>query len=248
MKFLLTGFLLLAQLHLSAQTLKIDDIKNLSVSWEVVSNDLAAEKPGMSIITFTNKGSQPFPGQGWSIYFNSANFKVTDPSKGTINLANGDLQVFKPGSKFGNLQPGETRKVEVSHDPLRNISEFPQGFYLTFDNNPAKGFPVQVDIKPFNSLKNDLIVANRVYQQNARIENLAPEKLIKVFPTPVTYNLKNQKFILDAATSVMADAVFKNEEEHLVSFLTQLTGSKPLTSTGTGKMIRRITKGQMPGP
>ncbi|WP_423146139.1 family 20 glycosylhydrolase [Rubrolithibacter danxiaensis] len=242
MKQLIIAFLFLFQLNLASYSQQITevDLKGLNLKWEIVDTGL---KGGRSRATFTfiNNGSKAFPAQGWTIYFNSGFLKSADTTEAKVKHVNGDLQSLAPGSKFGTLQPGETKKIEIYGGPIRNITEFPVAFYLSFDNETEKGYPLNVSVGNLvNTEKNDLLVANRIYNQNKEIVNIPVEKLVKIFPTPVSYKESSEKFILDTTVTVSAETAFKNEGEALVTYITQLTGKQPASTKGGKKTIEIV--------
>ena len=84
-----------------------------------------------------------FPGTGWKMYFNSARLiaPVAVSGNARIDLMNGDLFSLTPAADFPSLKPGASVRIEyVAEEPVVNITDGPEGFYLVWDAMPQKGF------------------------------------------------------------------------------------------------------------
>jgi len=197
MKSILAAFLFLLLANTSySQSFNKDDAKALTLNWEVIENSLTAGRQSKSVLTITNNGNKPLPANGWKIFFNSGGFQSADTTVATIKLVNGDLIAITPGSNFGALQAGEAKKVAINGGAIRNITEYPIGFYLSFDDEPNKGYPLSVKMEnAVSTEKHDLAIATRIYKQNHQINNIPVDKLTKIFPSPTTYAETTEKFV-----------------------------------------------------
>src|SRR6202042_2313104 len=93
--------------------------------------------------------------------------------------------------------------------------------------NPGSGFPTgKVVVDPFKPSYKGLVTPQIIYEQNKIISNLPSDKLIKIFPTPLTYQESNGAFTLTGSTGIVADKRFPKEKESLQSTLQTLCGIK----------------------
>lgn len=188
---------------------------DLSVTWEPIKND--SPKPGQSLnaITITNNGKNTLPASGWKIYFNSARLIVPAATTGnaTIQVINGDLFSLTPTDTFGELKPGKSVRIEfIDDDLVVNVTDGPEGFYLVWDNEPAKGYNLGAfTIKPFSPNYPGLITPAIIYDQNKNITDIPEQQLTKVFPTPVSYKETGGYFTYSSNTQLKADPEFKSE-------------------------------------
>ncbi|MDB5012330.1 MAG: beta-N-acetylhexosaminidase [Daejeonella sp.] len=245
MKHYLIGFLLLFLLKINcySQSLSQADLQGFTLNWEVIDNSLTGGRPSKSDFTILNNSGKSLPASGWKIYFNAGNFKSADTALAQIDLVNGDLLSLTPGSKFGKLQPGEQKKMIVTGGPIRNVTEYPLGFYLSFDNDPNKGYPLKLTIgNSVSTEKHDLAIANRIYRQNQQIKNIPTEQLPKIFPSPVSYRETKERFELDSTVAISAEMGFKTEANQLTSFITELIGKKPALKTAKSKKVIELLK------
>jgi hexosaminidase len=195
------------------------DPHNLSVTWEPIKND--SPKPGQSLnaITITNNGKSTLPASGWKIYFNSARLIIPAATTGnaTIQVINGDLFSLTPTATFGELKPGKSVRIEfIDEDLVVNVTDGPEGFYLVWDNEPAKGYNLGAfTIKPFSPNYPGLITPAIIYDQNKNITDIPEQQLTKVFPTPVSYKETDGHFIFSSNTQFKADDQFRAELDHL---------------------------------
>lgn len=245
MKHVLTTFLLLFLFKNSSysQPFNQSDVKGLTLNWEIVDNSLTGGPQSKSVLTLSNNSTKPLPAGGWKIFFNSANFKSPDTSLAQIRLVNGDLQSMTPGPKFGILQPGGAKTLVINGGAIRNVTEYPIGFYLSFDDEPNKGYPLTVKMgTSFSTEKHDFAIANRLYKQNHQIKNIPAENLPKIFPSPASYTETRDRFELDSTVAISAETSFKNELNQLDLFITELIGKKPALKTAKSKKVIELLK------
>ncbi|MCX2739457.1 family 20 glycosylhydrolase [Pontibacter anaerobius] len=215
------------------------ETQGLGLKLELADNHYQNRAQSRSVLTITNNGPEALPAKGWKLYFNGGALKSADSTVATVQHFNGDLHYLAPGPEFKEIAPGASATVEVLGRAVGNVSNFPVGFYIVYDAEPGKGIPVSLAIEPgdhFNEATQQF--AAKVYEANAAIQNLPATALTKVFPTPVSYQEKGEPFVLDAKVTVVADADFRREAEHLSEALATATGQKPaILGSATGKAI-----------
>ncbi|MFI5162810.1 MAG: family 20 glycosylhydrolase [Sphingobacteriales bacterium] len=204
--------------------------KDLSITWEVVKNDMP--KPGQSLnaVTVTNNGKGTMPASGWKLYFNCARtvLPVSPTGNVKVDFINGDLFSMTPTSTFTEVKPGQSVRIEFAEDDVVvNITDGPEGFYMVWDNEPAKGYNLGAfSIKPYSPSYMGLITPAIIYDQNKNITDIPEEQLTKVFPTPVSYKETGGYFTLEFRTSISGDEPFRPEIQILKSDLWSLLGKK----------------------
>jgi hexosaminidase len=203
--------------------------ENLSIHWQVLQNDYQNKPRALNALVITNNGSSDLPATGWKMYFNSAGLFVPETVSGNarIDFVNGDLFSLTP-INFSILKPGASARIEyITVDPIVNITDGPEGFYLVWDQNPGKGFPTgKVIIDAFKPSYKGLVTPQIIYDQNTTIVDLQADKLIKIFPTPLNYQESNGSFTLTGSTGMIADERFSKEKESLQNTLQTLLGMK----------------------
>ncbi|AKD02374.1 family 20 glycosylhydrolase [Pontibacter korlensis] len=215
------------------------EAQGLSLKLELADNHYQNKAQSRSVLTITNNGTETLPAKGWKLYFNGGALTAADSTVATIQHFNGDLHYLAPGPKFEEIAPGASGTIEVLGRTVRNVSNFPSGFYIVYDAEPGKGIPVSLEIEPGNHFDEATQqLAAKIYEDNATIKDLPTTALTKVFPTPISYQEKGKPFTLDTKVTVVADADFRREAEHLSEILATAVGQKPaIQSSATGKAI-----------
>src|SRR6185295_20106899 len=112
-----------------------------------------------------------------------------------------------PKAEFKALGAGKSIKIDfVSSDWVVNFTDAPSGFYLVLDGT-SSGIPISnLTILPstqpkqvlrFNGDKIGLITPANLYDQNKATTDVAADKLVKIFPTPVEYRETGAAFVLN---------------------------------------------------
>jgi len=106
-----------------------------------------------------------------------------------INQVNGDLYSITPTDGFKELKPGASTRIEyINDDPVVNATDAPEGIYLVWDAQPEKGYSItSFNIEPYKPTYQGLITPEIVFDRNKITTDVPAEQLIKVFPTPVSY-------------------------------------------------------------
>lgn len=218
-------------------TVSVAQSKPIAISLTLVSNDGRAGS--RMTLTLKNTGVDVLPATGWTLFFNGGSYSSTDASQARVKPVNGDLHSLSPGPGFKPVAAGQSATIEISSRRLRNRTDFPAGFYLVFDKDPAKAFPVDVAVNMGDLFDaSDRKLTERIFTQNAVIQPISDEKLTKVFPTPISYQETGQPFLLDGQTTIVAPAEFSSEAEFLATSLASVLNKKPTIRTqGSGKTI-----------
>jgi len=214
------------------QTRPAFDAHDLSIVWEPVQNNYQNRGLSLNAITITNNGKNTLPASGWKMFFNDASMlqPATPTNNAKIDFVDGDLFSLAPTAGFGELKPGASETVQfVSDDGVVNITDGPDGFYVVWDNEPAKGYNTAgVTIKPFKPNYAGLITPATVYEQNKIVKDIPDDQLVKVFPTPVSYKETGGYFVLKNSPSIgfLVDPKLQTEYGVLASDLEGLLGGK----------------------
>jgi hexosaminidase len=207
---------------------------DLQLRFQVLEEKYLGKTQSRSSLTFKNTGIAPLPATGWTIYFNgSPSFRAKD-ANGLVKVEaiNGDLLRLVPTENFKPVAPGDSVSVElVSAGQIINDSRAPYGFYLVWDKEPTKGYTLATQyVKP---TKNAVgwIEAQDIYRQNQVIQDIAEDKLTKVFPTPAQYTKTGTSFTLTSDTKINAEKEFANERHHLEAFLESIFAKQNAAQT-----------------
>src|SRR5664279_568960 len=204
--------------------------RDISIHWQPVQNDYHNKPQSLNALIITNNSSFEFPGTGWKMYFNCARLIVPAAVNGNarISLINGDLFSLTPSTGFSSLKPKASVRIEfIAEEPVVNITDGPEGFYLVWDDKPEQGFPVgSFTIDPFKPGYKGLVTPAIIYDQNKMIQDIPAEKLTKIFPTPVSYQETGGSFTLTPDVNLTADERFTKEKAGLENTLEMLFGKK----------------------
>lgn len=214
---------------------------DLSVTWQPLKNEYQNRQQSLNAITITNNGKSTFPASGWKIYFNSARLVAAQTATGnaTIAFVNGDLFSLAPTAAFTELKPGASARIEIIDDePVVNITDGPEGFYVVWDTQPDKGYNTGTfTVKPFKPNYAGLITPQIIYDQNKSIGDVPETQLTKVFPTPVSYKETGGFFRWDPETGIAGDEYFRPEMQSLNTVAEGLFGKPGGTNAHTGKQV-----------
>lgn len=219
----------------------------LQLSWTVYENNYLGKEQNRSAITVRNLAAQGFPAQGWKIYFNYGKKMqpIGDLQQLKITHVNGGLYYLSPGKDFKGLVAGaEIAQQYVANSWIVNSSDAPQGFYLVWDDAPAKGIPLQpiVIVPPAAQQKLKRFAADQepaaeqVYLQNERGRNQKNNAPCAIFPRPLAYQERPGDFVLSPLTKISTDSHFIAEAQLLSAALQPVLGKRiAISSTGLKK-------------
>lgn len=211
----------------------------LTATLKLTDNKYQNQARSRSSLILTNTGAEVLPATGWKLYFNDGNPVTFDAAVARVTPVNGDLSYISPGPAFQAVAPGGSATVEFLSGKIRSATDYAAGFYLVFDNNPAQAFPVALTIDPAGQFEqSDRRVTERIFEQNALIQPVAEANLMKLLPTPVSYQETGQPFVVDNQVSIVADDEFKPEAELLAASVATIIGTKPaVRAQATGRTI-----------
>ncbi len=216
----------------------------LSYSWEI---NTQGSKP-VPVLLLSNNSDSAIPVSGWSIYFNSIKKTLLvgeDSLKYQISHLNGDLFRIKFKSAQVTLKPNETFRINITVPELRNFTEVAKGFYLVYDDDAGKGYPLKNTTVLTNSIEPEIALAS--YQKNAQLSLPAQVPPSLVFPSPVSYEVQKGTFTLTAKTVIVAPDKFKSEAELLASELEGLLGTRPsIVSKSNSTPAIKLVEGNSP--
>lgn len=236
---------LLAGAGTSVQAQAPFDASRIKVSWEVVENNHQGKAQFLSAFTLVNKGKTAFPAKGWQLYFNFVRSIKGDGTTGgvTATHVNGDLYKLSPANDSKSIAPGDSLRIEIVADAWAvNFTDAPDGLYLVWDKEPAKGYPLPpLEIRPstqpkqylrFPGDKTALTTPEDVYTQNKNIKDIPVEQLPPVFPTPQEVIPGVGHYTLQAGININAAPEFAKEASYLSDELAKLLGRKPASGNG----------------
>lgn len=185
-------------------------------------------------LKITNEGEHVFPRSGWKIYFNRQNFTVIDSTRLRIIPVNGDLFALVPQPNLTDIAPSQSSVLKVDGGNIRNITDFPEGFYLVWDDEPSKGYDIKKFhvVAPPNAYDNDLRYAAENYKHNNILSSIPVNDLPLVFPSPLQYKRNTGKLRLIGNVTVSSPAIFAREASLLADVLSGWTGHKAIVNTG----------------
>jgi hexosaminidase len=236
--------LLFITVSLKAFTVMADvptfDVKDLSITWEVVDNNYHNKQQALTSLIITNKGKQILPAGGWKIYFNSSRNFTADAISGNAKVLqiNGDLYSITPNDKFVAINPGESIRIDyVCEAPVVNFTDAIEGPYFVWDATPDKGYqPGNFIVKPFNPTYQGLITPEILYAQNKIVQDIPASQLQKIIPTPLSYKESGGSFVITNAVNITSDPLFNTEKGNFITDLEKLLGSK-IKGTSKDKKI-----------
>jgi len=227
----------LTSLSCLAQNEPAFNAHDLSIVWEPIQNNYKTPDQSLNAITITNNGKNTFPVSGWKMYFNSARLIVAATVTGNakIDFVNGDLFSLTPTNTFTEIKPGASVRIEfVDEEPVVNITDGPEGFYIVWDGEPDKGYNTGAfSLKPFKPNYKGLITPAIIYDENKNITDIPEAQLTKVFPTPVSYKETGEYFPLTSRVLFESDPKFRVELDDFRNAIPEITETNASVSSKT---------------
>jgi hexosaminidase len=224
----------------------------LDLKWEIVENNYGGKPQSLAALTLGTGQQFELPAKGWKLYFNFLEPVVAESVTGGLDVThvNGDLYYFAPTATFKGINKKTSLKIQlVALNWLVNKTDSPLGFYLVWDNSPGKFYPVKnpvlvpsTEAKQFIRMPTDHVTATTpqsIYEQNQTIRDIPADSLIRIFPTPLTYQPKVAKFSLTAATPIKSDAAFNKEATYLKNELNKLLRPSKVSPGNTIKLTKK---------
>ncbi|MDB5157399.1 MAG: beta-N-acetylhexosaminidase [Mucilaginibacter sp.] len=233
-------------------------LSGLYLKWEVIENNYNNKAQALAALTLNTKQGLSLPANGWKLYFNSDEPIVPALPADNVNIThvNGDLYFLSPAPNFGGIKTNDSLRVTlVAENWLINISDTPKGFFLVWDRSPAQAYAINApalipSTQPKQLMRTpaDQVAASTpelLYEQNKTIRNIPADSLVKIFPTPDSYQATAANFKLDASVGVVADPLFRSEAALLRSELAKLLIQKGVVKN-PAKQIKLINKPMAP--
>lgn len=227
----------------------------LTITWELVENGHQGKMQSLSTFTIINKTKQAFPASGWTLYYNFIRFVTPGEVAPGIEAGhiNGHLYTLKPTAGFKGIAPGDSLKINIiSGAWVTAYTDAPDGPYIVWDKEPAKGYAfAEFKVIPSTQQKQLLRHANDkkaqttaadIYQKNSSIKDIPVEELPAIFPTPVSYEKKEGKYVLSSPV-INTDPAFVSEAAFLSAELEKVFGKRATPTTQRGNI--RIFKGDI---
>ena len=248
-KSLLLAFLSVFSTHLVfSQKIGPFDAAHLKISWELAEKNYKNKGEMLSLFTLTNHSTTNLPSSGWTIYFNGAipHNAPADTSMTKVEMINGDFVKLYPLKSFKGLSPGSSITVQLLSRDVNNITDYPKGFYIVFDNEPLRGIALNIETKSsLNYDQKEKSFAAKQYAQNTQSAILPDDQLVPVFPTPASYTKTDGSFTLNAQVKIWTEKGFAKEAEYLSLELAKAIGIKPLITVDKGGSLIILQKKQM---
>lgn len=164
--------------------------------------------------------------KNWKLYFNSyknPQIDSTDVGKFTITHVNGDLNYIEPTAVF-HMDRNRLR-IPIRQARLRNISDFPTGFYLVYNDQPDQYFPFTNEDPAYDRLVvPENALAEEIYERNEWLSPLAtPDLENQLLPSPRAAKSNGQAFTLSDGSLIVADNPFAGQAAYLADELKKYT-------------------------
>ncbi|MGV3685721.1 MAG: family 20 glycosylhydrolase [Daejeonella sp.] len=251
--FFKTAFLLLLILQVSAFAYSQSPDYKLRVEWQPARNNFEGNNQSLSTLRIINDSAIDLPSGGWTLYFNySGSFPKPESHGLHMSYINGDLYKIRPDTTFAGIAANASLDYQmVRGGTIDNITMAPMGFYLVFDKEPAKAIvvpaaypdPDKAFLQSLASAPNSSMNPANIFAKSAAVKDIDESELVKVFPSPVSYNTGSGEFSLYAGTRIYADPAFAKEAAYLSSELGKVLFLKPgivkLVPTGNSIVLQK---------
>ena len=198
--------------------------EQVKARWEVLRNESDAQhartKARLSLTALRGKA---LPGQGWSLYFNTAYGVVTGALDGQLQMekVSGGLYRVRPAPGFKGLKAGRTLPVDYYFsDVLIKMERAPAGPYLVYDAAPDVAYavsdyqivmPTRAEQLQRAPGRHALVTPEDTYRRNAHAALLPAGALPPVFPTPLELKPGAGRVQLTRAPQVISGPGLKYE-------------------------------------
>ncbi len=233
---------------LSGPTSESRIAQSISIRWELLSNFYQGKRQTHCALTIYNTGKDPLPSKGWALYFNALPGPQSGATSSGLNFQDlsGCLFRLQPAGDFRGLDAGDSLRVDyTSSDWAANVSDAPEGWYMVWEDQPAKGIPIGHYTKtPITSLERypgDRIpemTPELTYDLNQQAQAGDAPDVLPLFPTPRSVTVISDSSAFYDGGPILADPPFKQEAAYLKEHIKPSTG-------GTGS-IRLIHADSLP--
>jgi len=223
-------------------------LAEVSVQWELISNQIGEEPGYRSQFTLINNGKKDLTSTDWSLYYNQTNRKIKPGSTqgpATVELLRGDFYRLRPSAELTIPAGGS---LEISWDLSAwaiKEADSPKGLYFAFHEkgDTADFVPVaQYEILPFtkpeqiNRFKSDktpIPTAENRFEANQKVGLLGADEIAPITPSPRSYQRKAGVFVWSDDVVVNYEKGLEKEAKYLQEYLQQHFGKKINLAIGT---------------
>jgi hexosaminidase len=210
--------------------------QDLSIEWELVTNNYCGKNCYKSNIILTNQGKFQLS-RNWVIYFTHSVCRRIhlDSIPKTVQLIHiaGDFYKIIPTQNFPILEPNESFTLPIiSNDFVIKYSDAPSGFYIVFDKGESKPELISdVKIKPFTKTEQLLrgkydhypIITSEIrFHDNEGLSLVPVNQICPIIPTPVKLSFLKDSVLLSENVKVHYHKAFKAEAEYLSLLLKKI--------------------------
>ncbi len=219
--------------------------KNIKIKWELISNFIDVKDAFDTRFVFENHADFALT-KNWKLFFNIAPRPIIappSPQKASVEHINGDWYQLVPSADFSLPQHESIEIIYRGTEGVIKETDAPLGAYFVFyndDGSEAQIVEVDCEILPFTRAeqlnKNDedkepVPTAEYRYHNNAGLETLPKEKLLKIVPTPFHLKTIGGSTTVDEKWSIFHEDGLENEASYLAEKLQTITGVQFKTST-----------------
>lgn len=227
---------------------RIPGNQDISIEWEVVSNQYDAEPAVKARFIIENNSQFTFDDNNWTLFFNQSPRHLigTAESSGVIvEHINSDWYRIIPLEGF-QLMPGEKFEIiyENAHWWIKE-TDAPMGLYFVFtDKNGNEKIVEALNYKvlhferpeQFTRHLNDHVPPPTpavAFEKNSKLKLVNNEELLPIIPSPVSVKMTGEKMVFSGPISVYYQEGLKQEAEWLVEKIKKITSASIIAKTGT---------------
>ncbi|MFV0346619.1 MAG: family 20 glycosylhydrolase [Bacteroidales bacterium] len=220
--------------------------RNITLSWELISNSYQGKSENLSRFIIENKDNSKLE-DDWEFYFNYPRAISTKSVTGGVAIAhiNGDFYKMFPTSDWKHLRTDESVDVEFTSEFWNiNKTDAPAGGYFVFDSKSDSILQCEIKVVDFlraeqtkrsGSDNVEVETALMRYTSNSEIEGSGA--LCPIIPTPKVYEPKDGICTIGRNVEVMCDnSRMQNEAAFLKDEFSRLMEGES-ASQGACKII-----------
>ena len=208
-----------------------EQLAQLSISWELVSNQIGDAPGYRSRFIITNNGTQTLDRTDWQLYYNQTNRKVKANSTqgpATVSLIKGDFFRLAPTAAF-SLPAGESISIswDLSDWGIKE-SDAPLGLYFVNEEDetsvPVEDYTVLPFDRPeqinrFTGDKDPIPTAANRFVLNQKLSLLGADEIAPIIPTPRSFQSNPGLFEWTEDLSIQYDGALEKEAQYLATFM-----------------------------
>ncbi len=240
--------ILMAFSILSCQSDRLPSETDITIEWEVVSNQISEQPAVRARFVIHNNSRFVLDESNWVLYFNQSPRQImaSETDRGAVvEHINGDWYRMVPSPGF-LLEPGQ--KTEVVYEAGAwwiKESDAPSGLYFVFSDKNGKEKIVEVlsySILPFERpeqihrhLNDPTPIPNPElsFEENKKMVLLPEEEMLLVVPSPVSVQKSGEHILFDQALSVIYQAELESEALFLAKTMERATGGNISVEKGS---------------